>query len=64
MANAGVMTRRDADFLSDSYRTYRGRIHRLKLQEASTVVCEVDFTAEREGVSRIWSTWLEQKQED
>ncbi len=64
LASTGVMTRQDAEFLSETYRTYRGRIHRLKLQEASTVVPDSEFVKQRAGVRRIWSTWLEAKQEE
>jgi len=59
LAQAGVMAGQDAEFLSETYRSYRGRIHRLKLQEASTVVPDSEFASERAGVSRIWSTWFE-----
>ena len=59
LAIAGVMPRQDAEFLSETYRSYRGRLHRLKLQEASSVVPDSEFAEERVGVSRIWSSWLE-----
>ena len=59
LAGSGVMSRQDAEFLSETYRTYRGRLHRLKLQEAPAVVPDSEFVEQRAGVSRIWSTWLE-----
>lgn len=61
LAQAGLMSQQDAEFLSETYRTYRGRIHRLKLQQAPAVVPESEFAEERAGVSRIWSMWLEAK---
>lgn len=58
LAASGMMSRQDAEFLSETYRTYRGRLHRLKLQEAPAVVPESEFVEQRAGVSRIWSVWL------
>ncbi len=55
---AGVVSTEDADFLSEAYRTYRGRLHRLKLQERSAVVPDTEFVTQREGVQRIWSEWF------
>ncbi len=58
LANSGEMSEQDAQFLSETYRQYRNRSHRLKLQELSVVVAESEFAAQREGVQRIWSQWL------
>ncbi|MEJ2440473.1 MAG: bifunctional [glutamate--ammonia ligase]-adenylyl-L-tyrosine phosphorylase/[glutamate--ammonia-ligase] adenylyltransferase [Gammaproteobacteria bacterium] len=63
LAEAGVMRVADAEFLSETYRHYRDRVHRLKLQEQSTLIAAEDFCEQREGVRRIWSAWLEQSQE-
>ena len=63
LAWAGVMSAADADYLSETYRTYRDRVHRLKLQEQSAVIPEGEFREQRQGVQRIWSAWLEQTQE-
>ncbi len=58
LSEAGVMSADDTAFLSDAYRAYRGRLHRLKLQEESAVVPDSEFVKEREGVQHIWSQWL------
>lgn len=60
LAQAGVMRAADAEFLSETYRTYRDRVHRFKLQEQSAIVPAVEFEAQRRGVQDIWSAWLEQ----
>ena len=58
LSEAGVMSAEYVAFLCDAYRAYRGRLHRLKLQEQSGVVPDTEFVDEREGVQRIWSEWL------
>jgi glutamate-ammonia-ligase adenylyltransferase len=63
LALAGVMRAADAEFLSETYRSYRDRMHRLKLQEQSALIADTEFMQERRGVQRIWSAWLEQIQE-
>jgi glutamate-ammonia-ligase adenylyltransferase len=63
LAQAGVMRVADAEYLSETYRNYRDRVHRLKLQEQSAVVPAEEFVAQRRGVQQIWSAWLEQSQE-
>jgi glutamate-ammonia-ligase adenylyltransferase len=62
LAEAGVMPRADAEFLSDAYRTYRDRLHRLTLQEQSAVVPEQDVAEQREEVLAVWSRWLDTQQ--
>jgi glutamate-ammonia-ligase adenylyltransferase len=61
LAQAGVMQVSDAEYLSETYRTYRDRVHRLKLQEQSTLIPEMEFAEQRRGVRQIWSAWLEQE---
>ena len=58
LAEVGMMPVEDAGFLCDAYRSYRGRLHRLKLQEQSGVVPDTEFIEQRDGVQRIWSKWL------
>jgi len=55
LAASGVMTQVDAAFLSDAYRAYRGRLHRLKLQELASIVPENEVTHWREGVMQCWN---------
>ena len=63
LAQAGVMHDTDAEYLSETYRTYRDRVHRLKLQEQPALVPDTEFAEQRRGVRQIWSAWLEQIQE-
>ncbi len=59
MAKTGVMRESDAVFLSETYQTYRNRLHRLKLQESSAIVADDKFNTQQQGVQRIWTNWLE-----
>lgn len=59
LADVGVMSQADAQTLAETYRVYRNRLHRLKLQEQSALVPEVDVAALSEGVTRIWTAWME-----
>jgi len=61
LSEAGVMAADDVAFLCDAYRAYRGRLHRLKLQDQPGVVEDTEFAEERAGVQRIWSDWLLKK---
>ena len=58
MAKTGIMSEIDANFLSEAYRDYRARVHRLKLQEIKAIVPARDFAEQIAGVQRIWSEWL------
>lgn len=42
------------DFLVDTYRKYRQRLHRLALDGAKYVVSDAEFVAERRGVVEVW----------
>jgi glutamate-ammonia-ligase adenylyltransferase len=48
----------DAEMLSDIYRDYRTRIHRLTLREESAEVDVGEFQKERDRVTAIWDEWL------
>jgi glutamate-ammonia-ligase adenylyltransferase len=58
MAKTGVMSESDAGFLTEVYKKYRSRLHRLKLQETPAIVDAVDFADESEGIRKIWSEWF------
>lgn len=60
LASAGVMSAADAETLSETYRSYRNRLHRLKLQEQSALVPEADVVASQQIVRRLWACWMEQ----
>ena len=59
LAACGRMTAAEADTLAAAYRQYRGRLHRLALQEQGRLVAEPEFAELREAVSRIWREWME-----
>jgi len=58
LAQVGVMNEADAEFLSETYQTYRNHLHRLKLQETSAIVATDKFALQQQGVQKIWSNWL------
>ena len=51
----------DVSILSDAYRAYRARVHRLVLQESPAVVSEDEFEAFRSGVESIWQALMTKK---
>ncbi len=57
LAQSGLMRAEDVATLSDAYQQYRGRLHRLALQEQGRMVADSEFTELREAVSRIWHEW-------
>ncbi|VAX14631.1 Glutamate-ammonia-ligase adenylyltransferase [hydrothermal vent metagenome] len=59
LAQSGLMRVGDVAILSDAYQQYRGRLHRLALQEQGRMVADSEFTELREAVSRIWLEWME-----
>ena len=52
---ADLMPEEDVTLLADAYRTYRGRIHELSLQESAAVVGNEEFAELREAVIAIWN---------
>ena len=56
---AGLMPEEDVTLLSDAYRTFRGRVHELSLQESEAVVGGEEFTELREAVVGIWKRIME-----
>jgi [glutamine synthetase] adenylyltransferase / [glutamine synthetase]-adenylyl-L-tyrosine phosphorylase len=58
-AGCGLMAGTDSELLRDAYRAFRIRVHRLTLQEQKAVVDAAEFTAERDGVLRIWHALLD-----
>ncbi|HEY0635001.1 MAG TPA: bifunctional [glutamate--ammonia ligase]-adenylyl-L-tyrosine phosphorylase/[glutamate--ammonia-ligase] adenylyltransferase, partial [Gammaproteobacteria bacterium] len=59
-AAAGLMRREDAQLLSDAYRAFRARVHRLTLQDLPAVVDASLFSDYRQGVQRIWHALMEE----
>ncbi|MGD8925981.1 MAG: bifunctional [glutamate--ammonia ligase]-adenylyl-L-tyrosine phosphorylase/[glutamate--ammonia-ligase] adenylyltransferase, partial [Thioalkalispiraceae bacterium] len=58
LARTGVISKSDAEFLAESYRIYRNRLHRLKLQQSPAIVDENEFAEQSAGVRRIWSEFF------
>ncbi len=59
LAACGLMADEDAALLADAYRAYRGRYHRLTLQELPALCGADEFSDYREGVIRLWRQWME-----
>jgi glutamate-ammonia-ligase adenylyltransferase len=59
IAKSGLMAPDDVNLLSDAYRAFRARAHRLTLQELPAVTEETEFSDYRTGVERIWRSWME-----
>jgi len=59
LADAGLLAQTDAALLSDAYRAYRARVHRLTLQEQPALAAADEFMEYRAGVLRIWREVME-----
>jgi glutamate-ammonia-ligase adenylyltransferase len=55
LASGNLVPQRRVDFLVDTYRRYRERLHRLSLAEQGNVVEDAEFVEERRGVVEIWA---------
>lgn len=55
---AGLMTKEDVRLMSNAYRAYRSRVHRMALQEEDAVVDAGQFTEERKAITGIWEKLL------
>jgi glutamate-ammonia-ligase adenylyltransferase len=56
LENAGILASEDAEWLANSYRTYRERGHRLSLSGDARTVPADEFIDLRTHVVRIWTT--------
>ena len=54
LASGNLVPQSRVDFLVDTYRKYRQRMHRLTLDGARNVVSDTEFVAERRGVVEVW----------
>ncbi|MDH5661344.1 MAG: bifunctional glutamine synthetase adenylyltransferase/deadenyltransferase, partial [Gammaproteobacteria bacterium] len=59
LASAGLMAKADVEVLSDAYRTFRARLHKMALQEQSDLVDAEEYSELSTAVQRIWLGWLE-----
>ena len=58
LAAEGLMPAEQADILTRAYQTYRGRLHRLKLDEQPGLVNDEEYTELRHEVGKIWDYWM------
>jgi glutamate-ammonia-ligase adenylyltransferase len=54
LASGNLVPQARVDFLVDTYRKYRQRLHHLALDGAKSVVSDAEFVAERRGVVEVW----------
>src|SRR5690606_35239599 len=54
LASGNLVPQSRVDFLVDTYRKYRQRLHRLALDGAKNVVSDTEFVAERRRLIEIW----------
>jgi glutamate-ammonia-ligase adenylyltransferase len=54
LASGNLVPQSRVDFLVDTYRSYRERLHHLSLNGAKNVIDATEFVAERRGVIEIW----------
>ena len=59
LASAGLMAKEDVEILSDAYRTFRARLHKMALQEQPALVDAEEYNELSTAVRRIWLEWLE-----
>jgi glutamate-ammonia-ligase adenylyltransferase len=55
LASGNLVPQAQVDFLVDTYRRYRERLHRRSLAGEGNVVDEAEFVEERRGVVAIWA---------
>ena len=54
LGSGNLVPQSRVDFLVDTYRKYRQRMHRLTLDGAKNVVGDTEFVAQRRGVVEVW----------
>ncbi len=54
LASGNLVPQSTVDFLVDTYRKYRHRLHRLSLDGEKNIVGGEEFVAERRGVIELW----------
>jgi glutamate-ammonia-ligase adenylyltransferase len=61
LASGNLVPQDRVDFLVNTYRKYRQRLHRLSLDGAGKVVSEDEFHEERRGVIAVWDEVMAQE---
>lgn len=59
LGSAGLLTKADVELLSEAYRTFRARLHKMALQEQSGMVDAEEYSELSTAVRQIWLRWLE-----
>ncbi|HWK75549.1 MAG TPA: bifunctional [glutamate--ammonia ligase]-adenylyl-L-tyrosine phosphorylase/[glutamate--ammonia-ligase] adenylyltransferase [Povalibacter sp.] len=59
LASGNLVPQARVDFLVNTYRSYRERLHHLSLDGAGDVLDATEFVAERRGVIEIWDEVME-----
>ena len=54
LASGDLVPQSRVDFLVDTYRKYRQRLHRLSLDGAKNLIGDDEFVEERRGVVAVW----------
>jgi len=52
------MEKADVEVLSDAYRTFRARLHKMALQEQPGLVVVEEYSELSTAVKQIWQNWL------
>jgi glutamate-ammonia-ligase adenylyltransferase len=61
LASTDLMTKADVKVLSDAYRTFRAKLHKMALQEQPGLVDAEEYSGLSTAVQNIWLHWLEEK---
>lgn len=56
--NNKLITQEQAELLSNAYREYRSRVHRLVLQEKEIIVDLDEYQNYRKSISQLWQDWI------
>lgn len=63
LASGNLVPQARVDFLVNTYRKYRQRLHRLSLEGARNVVSDAEFVNERRGVIEVWDEVMREASE-
>ncbi len=58
LASADLMAKADVEVLSDAYRIFRARLHKMALQEQAGLVAAEEYSELSAAVRQIWLRWL------
>ncbi|GMR15980.1 MAG: bifunctional [glutamate--ammonia ligase]-adenylyl-L-tyrosine phosphorylase/[glutamate--ammonia-ligase] adenylyltransferase [Gammaproteobacteria bacterium] len=58
LVSADLMAKADVEVLSDAYRTFRARLHKMALQEQPGLVAAEEYSELSTAVRQIWLHWL------